>query len=88
MTKRKFYKYKIEVEVLSEAPLDHDMLCDLYAVSNFISTGDGSGKVSVVEDEELDGAQVAAALRAQGSDPEFFRVDDDGNDSIEALDAD
>lgn len=76
---RKFYRTVVQVEVLSEEPYLED---DLETIVDDIVIGDCSGKsVDVVRNEVVDGKQMAALLRAQGSDPGFFMIDDDGNDT-------
>lgn len=80
MTIRKFYKTTVTVTVLSEEPLPPYM--ELSDVAHAIKDGDCSGEVAFGEPEELDGKQAADALVAQASDPGFFRLDDDGNDTF------
>lgn len=78
MTERKFYKATFTVEVLSEEPLDGSQsLADL---SEMTMEGPCSGKCEMKSHETLDGKQTATALQEQGSDPEFFSIDEDGND--------
>ena len=79
MTTRKFYKTVITIEVLSE---------DVYAFDSLeqtaydIQDGGCSGKIEVVKSEELNGENVVKALNNQGSDSEFFMLDEDGNDLV------
>jgi len=42
--------------------------------------GDCSGNVELTETEVLNGKQIAKKLIDQSSDPEFFQVDEKGND--------
>jgi hypothetical protein len=77
MNTRKFHKTIISVEVLSEAPFDP---CNLSDVHYAITDGDCSGRWKVVGKEELDGRTAAIELMRQGSAPEFFGLDDDGED--------
>ena len=77
MTKRKFYKTIVEVEVLSEEPFADE---DLATVQYEITEGHCSGVVNNKGSKALNGKQVANALIKQGSDPEFFQIDDKGND--------
>jgi len=72
----KFYRTIVTVEVLSEQPLKVDDLDDLH---HAITTGDCSGKVDFGNSEEVDGPTMAKLLMAQGSDPEFFQLDEHGN---------
>lgn len=75
---KKYYKTVIQMEVLSEEPIgDADMQTILHQTTD----GDWSGKnTTIVQDEALSGKQMADALREQGSDPEFFQLDEDGNE--------
>lgn len=78
MTKRKFYKTVIQVKVLSEQPYEYE---NLSQVASDISDGDCSGEIeNTITNEKLNGKQAATVLQEQGSDPEFFRLDKDGND--------
>jgi hypothetical protein len=45
-----------------------------------ITEGDCSGQYTVTKTEELDAEQMAKALEAQGSDPEFLLWDDEEDD--------
>jgi hypothetical protein len=79
MTKRKFYRTVIKVEVLSEGPIPNGMSLD--KVNFHIVEGDCSGKVEwTVTNDEINGHVAAMLLREQGSDPGFFRLTDEGND--------
>lgn len=78
MSKRKFYKSTFAVEVLSEEPLSgSESLADL---SEITIEGDCSGSHKMTKTETLNGKQAAEALQEQGSDPEFFRLTEDGKD--------
>jgi len=78
MSKRKFYKSTFVVEVLSEEPLDGTQ--SLAALSAMTTDGDCSGKHNMTKQETLNAKQAAEELRKQGSDPEFFQIDEDGKD--------
>jgi hypothetical protein len=86
MTKRKFYKQRISIVVLSEDPIDPEM-----SLSEIIRESD-EGAFSRSEERgdchEIGGKQAATALIAQGSDPEFFQIDRDGNDVEEVFGGD
>lgn len=75
---RKFYRTVITVEVLSEEPLDPTV--SLADVESAITDGDCSGDVKFTASETLTGPQTADALMKQGSDPEFFRLTENGED--------
>lgn len=79
MTDRKFYRTVIHVEVLSEEP--YTFSGNLVDVANDISSGDCSGVARTIQEEKCDGFRMAQLLLAQGSDPEFFMLDDSGNDT-------
>jgi hypothetical protein len=78
MTNRKFYRTKVTVEVLSEDPIATD--ASLYSICEAITTGGCSGVVNISEPGVLNGKEAAVALLKQGSDPEFFRIDEQGKD--------
>jgi len=79
MTKRKFYKTTIKAEVLSEEPIPDTM--SLEDIARESIEGDYSFIYDRKKEQLLNGNEVAKALRKQSSDPGFFRLDDDGNDS-------
>lgn len=75
---RKFYRQVFTVEVLSE---DVPLRCDnLSEIDYAITYGDRSGMVNETVCEEVTAEKMAQLLMDQGSDPEFFRIDEDGND--------
>jgi hypothetical protein len=80
MTTRKFYKTIVTIEIISDEIYKFD---SLEQVTHDITYGDCSGQVEAVKNEELNGEQAATALLKQGSDPEFFNIDKDGNDLID-----
>lgn len=75
---RTFWRTVLKVEVLSEdKPLTDASLAEIeYAITD----GDCSGVVRVESVKELSPKQAAKALVAQGSDPEFFLLDEEGNE--------
>lgn len=78
MTKRKFYKTKIVIEILSkDKPYDFYGFRGLYYD---INDGDYSGDIIEIDNEILNGLGAVHALIKQGSDPEFFNLDKNGND--------
>jgi len=76
-SKRKFYRTTITVTVLSEEPFDYD---NLEGVHYAITEGECSGHYETTKSETLTAKQVAEALQAEGSDPEFFQLTDEGED--------
>lgn len=77
MSERKFYKTVFTVTVLSETPIPPD--ADLSDVLRECEVGDFVGAVDLTGAETLDGPATAKALRELHSSPEFFSLDDDGN---------
>jgi hypothetical protein len=77
MTKRKFYKTTLQVTILSEEPFEWD---DLSSVHHSVTSGDCSGDIEEIERITLNGKECASALIAQGSDPEFFQITEEGED--------
>ena len=77
MTNRKFHKTVLQVVVLSEEPYNPESLAQVH---HDTINGDCSGRWKVIETKELDGKQAARALKAQASDPGFFRLTDKGED--------
>ena len=77
MTKRKFYKHIVTVEIISERPA---VSYDLADIAYAISEGEDSGVWNVTSSKALNGKQAAKELVKQGSDPEFFGIDENGND--------
>jgi hypothetical protein len=78
MSKRKFYKTTITLVVLSEEPIPDEMNIPsiaFEATDGSFSMADGA-RIQV----ELNGKEAAVALSEQGSDPGFFRLNDDGVD--------
>lgn len=79
--KRKFYKTVVKVEVLTEdQPAEFETLEDL---SYMITEGEASGKYEVTSSRGISARKCAEALIAQGSDPEFFQLDENGKDLSE-----
>jgi hypothetical protein len=71
-----YYKTTIQFEVLSEDPFDYE---GPFQLAHAITEGDCSGTSKVISSKRLTGKQMAAELLAQGSDSEFFRLDEEGN---------
>jgi hypothetical protein len=63
------YRTLILVEVLSDTPVAD---WDLVDVAREMTDGDLSGVTEVVDSREISRRSMAAALRRQGSDPEFL----------------
>jgi hypothetical protein len=79
MTKKTIYKSVIIVEVLSDEPICGDML--LHEIAEECETGDFSGKhYYKVCNQPIKGIKAAKAIIEQGSSPEFFQMDENGNE--------
>lgn len=77
-SKRKFFKNIVTLVVLSE---DEDIQgAELGTIAYEIVNGDWSGGDVKIESTQVDGAEMARLLQEQGSDPEFFRLNEDGSD--------
>ena len=84
MAKKKIYRSVITVEVLSETPVDDSFLTNLSSVNYEISSGDCSGQVKVQSmNQELKGQEAVDAVLRQGSSPDFFMMDEEGNDTMD-----
>lgn len=81
-SKRKFYRTVYEVIVLSEDSAIGSL--DLACIAEAIDTGDCVGEVNESRIEEVSGPEMAKMLHAVGSEPGFFRLDDDGYDDEDA----
>ena len=79
--KKTLYRTVVRFEILSEEKLDGVM--SLTEIDDFTRDGGGSGRFlsHEVENEELVGEAAVEATKAQGSDPEFFNMDQEGNDN-------
>lgn len=78
MTTKKFHKKTITLEFLSEEPIPEGM-----DVANMVYEAQEGDYVMQEKDEtdtELTGKEAADLLTEFGSQPEFFGLDDDGND--------
>jgi hypothetical protein len=74
---RKFYKSIIEITVLSEdRPCEFNSLGDL---TYLINDGPYSGEIVIKEEIEVSSQEMVNLLMDQSSDPEFFNLDENGN---------
>lgn len=73
---KKFFKTVVQVTILSED--EPCVTTDLTAIECGITSDGWSGQVEIVKTTELTAPEVAKALMEQGSDPEFFGVDENG----------
>jgi len=81
MTKRKFYMTKVVVTVLSEEELNPSL--NLEQLHYAITEGECSGQTEIMTPKIINGKQAAKALLNQASDPSFFRLTKDGEDTEE-----
>ena len=66
------------MEILSEGPIgDADMQTILY---NTMEGGWSGKNTTEIQDQEVSAKKMAKLLIEQGSDPEFFGLDEDGNE--------
>lgn len=79
MTDRKFYKTVMKLEILSEEPIPPGT--EWEHVINEAKEGDYSMRELGEKETVLNGKQAARALLLQGSDPSFFRLTKDGDDT-------
>lgn len=78
VSQRKFYRTVIQVEILSEEPYDNDNLSE---IADDVTVGNCSGKTEIIEfGTEIGAKRAVKLLKAQGSDPEFFQLDNEGRD--------
>jgi len=77
---KKIYRTVIRFEILSEEPIDESQ--SLESIAAECNEGAWSGRFLDGEtfNESLTGMDAVRAVKAQGSDPEFFNMDMDGND--------
>jgi len=80
-SKRKFYKRTYKIELLSEEPLRDDL--SLETIAYEMSEGHCSGVVIDEGEKILTASKMAKELVAQGSDPEFFQITENGEDTEE-----
>lgn len=73
----KFYKTVFKVTVLSEGPYEYNGIRQL---AEDITDGDCSGVVKEISTAILSPKKAAEELIKQGSSPEFFMLDKDGNE--------
>lgn len=79
-SRRKFYRTTFLVTVLSEEPGCSD--CSLKDLAEEMDNGPLVGTVETTEEDVvLDGPATARLLIKMNSDPAFFQLDPDGNDT-------
>lgn len=79
--KKKLYKSVIQIEVLSEEPIDGMSLTQIIDEGD---TGSFSIKTKDIKiDKEIKGIRCVREMKLHGSDVEFFQMDERGNDISE-----
>ena len=79
MRKKCIYKTVIVFEVLSPEPITDGL--DFEEIAGECIYGDYSGKSEItVKNQKFEGNEAVSAILAQGSSPEFFQMDEDGNE--------
>lgn len=79
--KKKIYKNIIQVEILTDKPAGEGFLENLYAVDYEITQGEASGIVKVISSNEiLEGEDAVKECHKQGSSPDFFMMDEEGEE--------
>jgi hypothetical protein len=76
--KKTIYRTIFTVEVLSDEPINTNL--DLSDLNNECTFGDYSGSTTKGDSKPLKGIKAARAVIAQGSSPDFFMMDDQGNE--------
>jgi hypothetical protein len=75
---RQFYKTKLTIEVLSEEKIPDSMSIEQIAWE--ATNGHYSMATVACKEKVMTGKQAANALLKQGSSPEFFQLNDKGED--------
>lgn len=81
---KKIYRTVVRYEILSEEPFsdksgDNEDLLSFIARECIYGSWSGHFLEEEVLNEELEGKKAADAIIAQGSDTEFFNMDEEGN---------
>jgi len=76
-SQRKFYRTVFTYELLTEEHVGHPSLEEIAYEAR---EGHGSGMFLETKLEVIDGPTAARLLQNQGSDTEFFRLTEDGED--------
>lgn len=85
--KKTIFRSFITLEVVSETPISNGI--SLSEIAQQCENGDYSGISDwKITNEPIVGVEAAEKLKEMGSDPEFFRMDENGNDLDYDLDYD
>lgn len=78
MEQKQIYRSVFQLEVLSEYPIEDEE--DMKALYDDTINGDYSGKTTtIILNQVLTGMEAVKITQEQGSDPEFFNMDINGN---------
>jgi len=83
INKRKFFKTRIVVDVLSDEPYNPSTIAQ---VAYDITDGSCLGSWNVENSRELDGREAVVASEEMGSDCTWFDLDPDGSDAVDIED--
>lgn len=79
MKQKQIYRSVFQLEVLSEEPIEDDE--NMGALYDQTINGDYSGKTTtILLNQTLKGMEAVKYTLEQGSDPEFFNMDKNGNE--------
>jgi len=77
--KKTLYKTIIQYEILSEDPINENQSLDDIAYQTTEGSWSGRFLPTVTFNEPISGIEAVNAVKAQGSDPDFFFMDNEGN---------
>ena len=82
MAKKTIYRTVIKLEILSDEPIsDERSSMSLAGIVEECETGSFSGSHDfTIVNQKVSGKKAVSLIQNQGSDPEFFGMDDDGNE--------
>lgn len=79
--KKKIYRTVFQFEVLSDEPINESMSLEDIAAETTDGSMSGQFLDNPIHNEKLTGLAAVTAIKKQGSSPEFFGMDDKGNDT-------
>ncbi len=77
-SKRQFHRYEILIRVLTEDPIPSSM--SLKDIIDEATTGGYNMSLERKVGTQINGPVAAKYLKSQGTEPEFFNLDSEGND--------
>lgn len=79
--KKKLYKTIVQVEILSEEPVNDDFCNNLSGIAYEIQRGDMSGIIeTTLMNKEVIGEEAVKEVNRHGTGTDFFMMDEDGNE--------